>query len=43
MQASELLRQVCAVDPTEYEAQAARSDAAGVRCVATFVADLADR
>ena len=43
VQGVEMLRQICAVDPAEYEAQAAHNDAAGVRCVAAFVADLADR
>ena len=42
-QAVELLRQVTAVDPGEYEQQAAHNDTAGVRSVAVFIVDLAER
>lgn len=43
LQAVEMLRQACAVDPAVYEAQAAHKDSQGVRCVATFITDLAER
>ena len=43
VQAVEMLRQACAVDPAEYEAQAAHNDSAGVRYVAAFITDLAER
>ena len=43
VQAAEMLRQICAVEPSEYAAQAARSDTAGVNHVGLFIADLADR
>ena len=42
-QGVEMLRQVTAVDPGEYERQTAHNDAAGVRNVAVFVVDLAER
>jgi hypothetical protein len=41
-QAVELLRQVAAVDPADYERQMTAT-AASVRAVGTFIAELADR
>ena len=42
LQATELLREITAVDPRDYEQQQ-HADAAGVRSVAAFIADLSDR
>ena len=42
VQAVELLRQVAAVDPADYERQMAAT-AGSVRAVGTFIAELADR
>ena len=42
LQATELLREITAVDPADYEQQQ-HADAAGVRSVAAFIADLSDR
>jgi hypothetical protein len=42
VQAGELLRQVAAVDPADYERQMAAT-AGSVRAVGTFIAELADR
>ena len=42
LQAVELLREVASVSPVVYEQQQ-QADAAGVRIVATFIAELADR
>lgn len=42
-QAVELLRQVTAVSPSEYEQQTAHNDAAGVRNVAVFIVDVAEQ
>ncbi|KAK9792029.1 hypothetical protein WJX73_005287 [Symbiochloris irregularis] len=41
--AVELLRQVTAVSPSEYEQQAAHNDTAGVRNVAVFIVELAEQ
>ena len=43
VQAVEMLRQACAVDPAEYEVQTAHNDSAGVRYVAAFITDMAER